>query len=308
MKRTLLVFPSYTVVGLNERTLHVLRQAGVLPNDLGGYTTNGAAKDDMAMRNIIGTMSEYMTLDGEVTSATFKTALRWLLAHDTTVAFLLFCGHGVFEASPRHGTMVCSFKQFVAAEEVDDIADKQRFRGTFVRIINTCQSGNEPDPSNAYQQQQGASGRAIQRLTNELNTRQVAPQQPVSESSPLAMAPWLGVTVVASSAFGVTSGNSSGSKLVAALKRMFAAELHLTYEGLEATLTKYYPHAHVHLSHPAISGSFGNMATMVGYCQSGIGRDGGLKPPFGRGSSSVVVPVDPVDPVDPDDSDVEFCC
>jgi hypothetical protein len=276
MRRTLLVFPSYAVGGVDERTLYVLRQAGVLPNDLGAYTTTGAAKDALVMRNIIGSACEYTTLDCEVTAATLEASLHWLLAPDTSLALLLFGGHGVFD-----GTMVCSFKQLVAAETVDDIATKQRFRGTFVRVLNMCGAGSEPSPSNNPAHPQGPS-----------SASPLSP--PVSGSAP---PPWSGITVAATTPFGQTSGESTGSKLMAAMQHIFTENRTMAYEDVGAALSRHLPQAqvHVHLSHPDITGPFGHAAVLV--------RGGDAATFEGSGFADLA---DLVDPHDPDDPDVLF--
>eukprot|EP00798_Chlamydomonas_sp_ICE-L_P000252 gene252-biopygen2254 len=66
--------------------------------------------------------------------------LKWLLSHETEVA-VLFCGHGMCQGSPQHGSLVCSFKQLVTAEAIECVAEK--FKGTFVRLLNMCDAEGE---------------------------------------------------------------------------------------------------------------------------------------------------------------------
>jgi hypothetical protein len=139
-KRALLVFPDYsTVHGFSERQLFVMQQAGVLPPSLGKYTSLGASADMEQLISILS--SDFVTnvLRGQVTASDFKIALRLLLAHDTSVAVLAFCGHGVYEhAAGYHGSLVCCFNQRISAVAIEDIVAENKFRGTFVRILNMC--------------------------------------------------------------------------------------------------------------------------------------------------------------------------
>eukprot|EP00798_Chlamydomonas_sp_ICE-L_P029237 gene29237-biopygen8540 len=108
-KRALLVSPSYATPGLDIRTRYVMEKTGVLPSDLGKYSTEGFARDAALLRRQLGPGFSFETLEGE--------------------------------GSPQHGSLVCSFKQLVTAEAIECVAEK--FKGTFVRLLNMCDAEGE---------------------------------------------------------------------------------------------------------------------------------------------------------------------
>eukprot|EP00798_Chlamydomonas_sp_ICE-L_P013591 gene13591-biopygen22709 len=138
-QRALLVSPSYATPGLDIRTRYVMEKTGVLPSDLGKYSTEGFARDAAVLRRQLGPGFSFETLEGEVLSSAVLDHLKWLLSHDTEVAVLLFCGHGMWQGSPQHGSLVCSFKQLVTAEAIECVAEK--FQGTFVSSIIDARGG-----------------------------------------------------------------------------------------------------------------------------------------------------------------------
>jgi hypothetical protein len=216
-KRALLVFPDYnTVNGLSERQLFIMQQSGVLPPSVGKYTPRGAAADRDKLVSILGPSFATVVMWGEVTAHDLKEQLRVLLAHDTSVAILAFCGHGVFEhAAGQHGSLVCSFNTRVTAETVDNIAAKHRFRGTFVRILNMCDASSAAVPMNASTEPIGRAQRDVAAL-------QAEPRSTLAE--------FHGMVISASTPFTSTHGNSTGSYLVKALGALFAKVPVVTYE------------------------------------------------------------------------------
>ena len=234
-KRALLVIPSYATPGLDIRTRYVMEKTGVLPSDLGKYSTEGFARDAAVLRRQLGPGFSFETLEGEVLSSAVLDHLKWLLSHDTEVAVLLFCGHGMWQGSPQHGSLVCSFKQLVTAEAIECVAAK--FKGTFVRLLNMCDA------------------EGLQQLKDGLRCKGGAG----------APSTYYGMTVAATQQFGKTTGNSRGSKFGVALGRMFDQEVLVTYDGFETALDKYWSGAQVRMTH-AFRGVFGTPALPVGSC------------------------------------------
>ena len=209
-KRALLVFPDYNS-GLSEREQFVMQQAGVLPPSLGEYTPHGAAADRDKLLGVFGPGFATTVLWGEITARDLTNQLRLLLARDTSVAVLAFCGHGVYEPAPgRHGALVCSFNQRVSAATVDSVAAEQRFCGTFVRILNMCDASADAVPCDASAEPIG--GRAQAAL----------PRAP--HAAPR------GMVISASAAF-----TSTGSHLVKALGALFPKAM-VTYECVASLL------------------------------------------------------------------------
>eukprot|EP00798_Chlamydomonas_sp_ICE-L_P027794 gene27794-biopygen5203 len=64
-KRALLVSPSYATPGLDIRTRYVMEKTGVLPSDLGKYSTEGFARDAAVLRRQLGPGFSFETLEGE---------------------------------------------------------------------------------------------------------------------------------------------------------------------------------------------------------------------------------------------------
>eukprot|EP00798_Chlamydomonas_sp_ICE-L_P013162 gene13162-biopygen2115 len=92
---------NYATPGLDIRTRYVMEKTGVLPSDLGKYSTEGFARDAAVLRRQLGPGFSFETLEGE--------------------------------GSPQHGSLVCSFKQLVTAEAIECVAEK--FQGTFVSNV-----------------------------------------------------------------------------------------------------------------------------------------------------------------------------
>jgi hypothetical protein len=217
-KRALLVFPDYSAHGLTQRQRHVMQQAGVLPTSLGQYSTSGAAADRDTLLRILGPGFSTTVLCGEVTKRDVMASLRNLLARDTSVAVLAFCGHGVFEhAAGYHGSLVCSFNQRVSAVAIDDVAAEQRFSGTFIRILNMCDASAEAVPSNAYVEPIGQAQRDGTKPRGQL-------------------AAFQSMVIAASAPFTMAYGNSTGSYLVKALGALFSKSPVVTYEQVAAML------------------------------------------------------------------------
>ena len=170
--------------------------------------------------SILSSDFDVNVLRGEVTVSNFKIALRLLLARDTSVAVLAFCGHGVYEhAAGYHGSLVCSFSQRISGVVIEDIVAENKFRGTFVRILNMCDASSDVMPSNA-------SAEPIGRAQRDLAARQTHPMEP--------LAAYQGMMISASAPFTTAYGNSKGSYLVKALGALFAKVPAVTYEGLES--------------------------------------------------------------------------
>lgn len=248
-RRALLVSPSYAACGLDDKTRYVLQQAGVLPTDLGRYSTEGFAHDAAVLRCQLGPRFSFDTLEGEVLANTVAQRLEWLLARDTEVAVLLFCGHGVWQGSPLHGSLVCSFKQLLTAEAIERVAALCRFRGTFVRLLNMCEAEGAPAAIGEPLRLEAQGARDDARLQAE-------------RMPPNALPAYCGLMVAASHQLGKTSGDSKGSRFMAALGRVFEREVLVTYEGFDIALAKQWRGAQVRATH-AFRGVFGMPATSV---------------------------------------------
>lgn len=253
-RRALLVSPSYAAPGLDDRTRYVLQQAGVLPLDLGKYSTEGFARDAAVLRRQLGQGFSWDTLEGEVLAKTVVQRLEWLLSRDTEVAVLLFCGHGVWQGSPQHGNLVCSFKQLVSAEAIERVATEARFSGTFVRLLNMCEAEGSPAAQGEPVRQEAQGARDEARLQ--------AAQMLTAPQPPGAPPAYCGLTVAATHRFGKTGGKSTGSVFGAALGRVFEQEVLVTYEDFEAALAKQWHGAQVRTTH-AFRGVFGAPAIPV---------------------------------------------
>eukprot|EP00798_Chlamydomonas_sp_ICE-L_P008337 gene8337-biopygen13470 len=218
-KRALLVSPSYATPGLDIRTRYVMEKTGVLPSDLGKYSTEGFARDAALLRRQLGPGFSFETLEGEVLSSAVLDHLKWLLSHETEVAVLLFCGHGMWQGSPQHGSLVCSFKQLVTVEAIECVAEK--FKGTFVRLLNMCDAEGESMLKDGQGTRDAVRLRGAQ-----------------MQGGAGAPSTYYGMTVAATQQFGKTAGNSRGSKFGVALGRMFDQEVVVTYDGFETALEK----------------------------------------------------------------------
>jgi hypothetical protein len=248
MKRALLVSPSYAAHCLDPRTRYVLVQAAVLPPDLVGYRRHGFAKDAAEFKRQLGEGFEIKTLEGEVLGASMRGALEWLLEKPCAVAVLLFCGHGAWEGSSLHGSLVCSFNQRVSAEGIEAIASKCGFRGTFVRMLNMCRAEGQPVP--ASMGGPPLAGRALRDATESARTG----------TSP---ADYFGVIVAASESFGEVRGGVDGSEFMASLARMFRNEVAVTYRRMAELLKRYCPRATVNVTSGTQDGLFGGAAKPV---------------------------------------------
>ena len=92
MKREVLVSPSYAL-GLDARLTRILEESALLPKDLRKYSTSGFAADAERFKKLLGEGFSHDTLTGDVLKENLQAAVRQLMAPDTKVAFLLFCGH-----------------------------------------------------------------------------------------------------------------------------------------------------------------------------------------------------------------------
>lgn len=260
MKLALLVSPSYAV-DLDPRTKCVLEKAGVLPRDLGHYSTSGFDRDASSFKAMLGPDFSYSTLSGgDVLVSDMRAAIRGLLAADTEVAVLLFCGHGVWNGSAQHGALVCSYGQQLPAEEIESIAAQQRFKGTFVRVLNMCEAEGymgSADSTLAYHasraETRGAWAHASQ------------PQQDSVADMLPSRADYKGISILATGTFDKTSGNSKGSRFISAWTEAHAAHGQpFTYQELAKVLPECHPGACVNTyGMSGYAGVFGGPAAQV---------------------------------------------
>lgn len=226
--------------------LYVLTQSAVLPRDLKKYTTHGWPKDKSVMTKILGPTYSLQILEGEVLATSIRNGMEWLLSTDTSVALLLFSGHGVHEGSSHHGSMVCSFNQRVSAADIDETAYKQKFQGTFIRVLNMCEASSEPTE---YNRSPALSGEALRAEQKNLGSSQQA---------------YDGVTIAATSKFETTDGNSKGSKFMVGFKSVFHNQV-VTYDSLYQALQTHPDcrSATVRQTAPLFTGVFGTPAKKV---------------------------------------------
>lgn len=228
-RRALLVSPSYYVEGLDPVVLHTLRECNVMPKDLKTYRLSGAAKDrNVFVEKVLGSGAEIKILTDTVYRRTVMADLAWLLEPNVDVAVLLFCGHGVNEGSLRHGTLVCSYKQLLTAESIDEVVAAQRFRGTFIRVLNMCEAEAVGPDSQPFQH--GRSQRDAAKAEQDALRR--SPSFKISHAD---------VMVLASGPFQETKGGWDGSQFMAAMGKLFDSELRVTYERLEELLQRHRP-------------------------------------------------------------------
>ena len=228
-RRALLVSPSYYVEGLDPVVLHTLRECNVMPKDFKNYRLSRAAKDrNVFVEKVLGSGAEIKILTDTVYRRTVMADLAWLLEPNVDVAALLFCGHGVNEGSSRHGTMVCSYKELLTAESIDEVVAAQRFRGTFIRVLNMCKAeAMGPDRQTS---QHGRSQRDAAKA-----------EQDALPRSPSFKVSHMDVMVLASGPFQETNGGWDGSQFIAAMGKLFDSELRVTYERLEELLQRHWP-------------------------------------------------------------------
>eukprot|EP00798_Chlamydomonas_sp_ICE-L_P019803 gene19803-biopygen28650 len=119
----------------------------------------------------------------------------------------------MWQGSPQHGSLVCSFKHLVTAEAIECVAAK--FKGTFVRLLSMCEDEGAPA---------------------ECGELRGAQMQGVAD----APSTYYGMIVAATQQFGKTTGNSWGSTFGVAQGRMFDQEVLVTYDGFETALDKYW--------------------------------------------------------------------
>ena len=225
-RRALFIFPSYYVDGLGFLLRHTLEECGTLPRDLKGYRCGGSMKDhDVFVNKVLGSGMEIKVLEGTVCRRTVMDQLAWLLEPSVDVALLLFCGHGMNEGSPRHGTLVCSYKHLVSAEAIDAVVAAQRFCGTLIRVLNMCEE-NAIAPGPGLPFQHGRSLLDASRADHDEQFHLVAHKD---------------VMLLATGTFEETAGGKAGTHFIAALGRMFDAESILTYERLDELLQRHWP-------------------------------------------------------------------
>lgn len=236
--RVLLVFPSYNVPGLDDPITHeTLVNCSVLPSDLKGYRKTGADLDKKAfLDKVIGTDCSIHVLEGITKGTDVRDEVKWLLSKGADVTVLLFCGHGVNEGSCHHGTLVCSYKSLVSAEAINNIVAEQKFKGTFIRILNMCETPLH----------HGISHGDAHKFEG------IYHKDPTTYNS---------IIVSATGPFEETRGGKCGSKFMTAFIEMFEKEAMVTYESLEKLLSKYWPKSWVHISPPGLRGCFGFSAT-----------------------------------------------
>ena len=253
MKRAVLVSPSYAL-GLDARLTRILEESTLLPKDLGEYSTSGFAADAGRFKKLLGEGFSHDTLTGDVLKKNLLAAVRQLMAPDTEVAVLLFCGHGTWSGSPQHGALLCSFGPQLTAEEIDNIAVQQRFTGTFVRVLNTCEAEGYPC-SNENPPLTFSASRA-QAKGDWQNSQQS--YNPSCEA-------YAGITICASSTFGKAHCSAAGSKFIEALTTAVVGDKPITYHGLAAVLKQHYPNAIVIMTGTmnSMDGNFGDCAKQV---------------------------------------------
>lgn len=198
------------------------------------------------MTSILGPTYSLQILEGEVLATSLRKGLEWLLSTETSVALLLFSGHGVHEGSSHHGSMVCSFNQRVSAAAIDETANRQNFQGTFIRVLNMCEAIGEPAECN---KSPTLSGQALRDEQKNLGSSQQA---------------YYGVTVAATSKFETTDGNSKGSKFMVGFRSVFHSQV-VTYDNLYQALQTHPDcrSATVRQTAPRFTGVFGTPANKV---------------------------------------------
>jgi hypothetical protein len=149
MKRCLLIFPSYVILGIATEILNVLQKAEVVPPVLQGYNSAGFRIDEMKIKESMRLPAfNYATLSGEVLAATVTQGLNWLVEDGVSVAMMVFCGHGINRNS-GHSELICSYNQRISFDNIQDIVINSNFSGTLIQIINTCQAGSCISASNS---------------------------------------------------------------------------------------------------------------------------------------------------------------
>jgi Caspase domain len=239
MKKALMISPSYHISDIDPRTLYVLQQVTRLTQDIKGYGQTGWQKDCAVMRSILGPTFQYVTLDGEVLARTLTTQLEWLLSGDTSIALLLFCGHGV-NVPYRHDSMVCSFNQTFTATALDDVVKRLEFKGTFVRILNICEANGERAACHGVN--------AVDKMSRQ-------------SEDPRQSQQYNGLTIMASGEFEKTKDGQYGSRFMALLNKVFVDKVLVTYGNLE----HYLNSATVRVLHTPerFTGTFGMPAQSI---------------------------------------------